>query len=90
MKWAIILSTIIFTAGLIFSTTLLVDGLKSDDLDIKGMSKNIEKMAENMEQLRKDFQPMQVYVTNIPDPERMFSPKKATNVIEKIEKVLPR
>jgi len=90
MKWAIVLSTIIFTAGLVFSTTLLVDALKSPDLDIKGISENIEKISDGMDALRKDFNPTQVYVTNMPDPTRMFSPKKLTNLIEKIEAKLPR
>jgi hypothetical protein len=83
MKWAIVLSTIIFTAGIVFSTTLLVEALKSPDLDIKGISENIEKISAGMDALRKDMKPTQVYVTNMPDPTRMFSPKNITKEIEK-------
>jgi len=90
MKWAIVFSAVIFTAGMVFSALLLVEGLKSDDLDIKGISINMAKMSASMDNLRKDFKPMQVYVTNIPEVDHILFPQKITNIFEKIEQKLPR
>jgi hypothetical protein len=88
MKAVILFSTIIFTAGLVFSTYVLVDGLTGDDLDIKGIRKSIDSISAGIDAMRKDMQPMQVYVTNMPEPTRMLSPNRFTNIIEKIEKNL--
>ena len=85
MKLVVLLSTIVFTAGLIFSTYILVQGLKDDDLDIKGIRSSIKAVSASIDALHKDMQPMQVYVVNVPDPAHMVSPKKITNIIEKIE-----
>lgn len=88
MKLIILLSTAMFTAGLIFSTYILVEGLKDDDLDIKGIRNSIDSISERLDALRKDMQPIQVHVVNIPEPTRVLSPNKITNIIKRIEREL--